>query len=1394
MASGLNSFFIAPDGKLIEEGDVTSTGVSTPTDLFGGNCIGGSENKGSLSAFVIGDPTTETSLDIRVNQSGNQAESTFVWKETSSAASWYGEPDRRWEWDRHDPSFEFNARATWTRINNPAGGQTPFDRENVIGFYCSKNNREYLFINKSTEIYYYYRSVSNVETDTWSTGVIPSSSFKTGTKIQGLFVCEHTDKKLKLVIVTDYDLDVYESEDGETWTLISEMCLSRFAHFRLSTNTTAAHAAIKIASSGPYLKIMFLAQDIVEMKNDEDMVLLSGTAVRDEWRYSASHLNYGDYFKHGFTQINERKIANREIRTTGRCLGSITSADGGGSWSLSDVPSKFGSNLMCDFDYGWDLIGLTDGSGKFVLMFMSQIENGIQSIPPEYNTTNQTTAWVDTEWEDIYIGALSSGVSPFIIYENLLASNMFGTGRPYLCCNNDWIWFVNASVISCTMEDWLTLNNENLDVNIRPFGSGSANFIDPQRPVSKDIFSQFTRENQMYFIHLQQDPSVVKWTTLGSHDVITSFYNEHHAAGHFVGTLNNIFFESVTTGAVGAMPIAMDRGNLYSCGPYVGWIKLPRDRSITQNQFIYNRFSGWLLRPPYDTSGEYNSWMNNSRPHIHQPEKVLTKPELNAQWGYPAPNINIPSTTTNTAYDKPSTMDSLWKTVKTIDSFISRCRPGTATSGGAINGNAFVFGFYSGASGGTQSYFLFGDPCVQDVEYWRLANTSTADNFGFYYDMKPPESIILYKEPFPDVVWVARPGGISSTPYHNNKFHGSCVCFTIGGIENGAYATHGTMGWSETVSNNDLGDFIGVKIRSYISGVRYLNPVVSSEGLYAMEVQVQFTSNSVRVYLPYSTDQEIIEIIPDTATHGTQCFTDYFWECRLSFSTHSEAVNYTKKTATNPAIQFSIRRIGQETWIDGISTGIGYYTSSTIWVKSKNVRTMWHRAYQFGAIGIFRHGSPNNQRCMVRDFRIVRNSDLGQWIQTQPTASADDKIDHIRGRSVYSRPVFLTDFQKIVWGGAAGYENDNYTYVTKSNFAATNTFKFSSPQIQYRTNAVTPSIRLQLPDASRVAGGNAFMHNGVGIFGINAETVSVSYADNEAMSGKYIAAEGTTLVETCRISETGHNNYIKVEFDGNTTADSNFSKYSSNKNHTYYAKFSALSALVCTAILNKSYIVDEQRGNHVVLRDIEFDLSLSPDFAANLVGTTIQIYSDTMVAIYSDDIGSNKTNPKYMDISFSDKLGTNSYFKVGSIVAGLSYGFQNVPLSWQHDTQVSSNITEYRSRSGIRWGYEEGPSVRQFSSVIMGDLFKQERENIKHIMQKATQFNNRPIVMVFDGDKYKTPTTGDTSSKLYVDVGNILYGTLDKNLSLTNPGWGYDETTGKWVAIGDMKISITEVV
>ena len=123
MTKGPNSFFIAPDSEFIVEGSISSS--NDATGLYTSKTIAATANSGSMSSFMIGTPESNTTYRLRIQDSGSNNSGTYIYLPTTSSGSddsliWYGEPDRRYMWDIHNPLLK-----NYTQVLNYSSSSPP---------------------------------------------------------------------------------------------------------------------------------------------------------------------------------------------------------------------------------------------------------------------------------------------------------------------------------------------------------------------------------------------------------------------------------------------------------------------------------------------------------------------------------------------------------------------------------------------------------------------------------------------------------------------------------------------------------------------------------------------------------------------------------------------------------------------------------------------------------------------------------------------------------------------------------------------------------------------------------------------------------------------------------------------------------------------------------------------------------------------------------------------------------------------------------------------------------------------------------------------------------------------------------------------------------------------
>mgnify|MGYP003640347657 CR=1 FL=1 len=1358
MPKGPNSFFVPPDSEMIVNGTIYSS--HDATGLYPTTCVAASANSGSMSSFVIGTPSSNTTYQLKIQDSGSNYSGTFIQRLSTATGSdstlvWHGEPDRRHMWDIHNPLLK--NYSTFFSIFPPGSPPANFYWENALkdsaasniqGIYFSVLDKEFIYVsqfeNNMPRLYVASRSIRNYETawtkeaeiTTLATHNMPLYNLsaldanKRGMEdaYEPVFsVCEHIDGKLRLAVKYNEEIDIYESSDGVAFTLIAKNIMSRFIEKRFLSH-------LKIASSGPYLKIAFV---------------VGGTTIKG---------------------------------TPDRWLGGIVSSDGGATWTYTDVadsledggagiPVHLVNGTWGNYNYSYDLCGVSDGSGKFILAASGDIleEAGIGAVvQSEINVGDAYGGYIR-----FYV---SSANARFHVKKQMGVPNILQSGKPFLATNNDWIWLVVAGSYNPVKCGWEALDDET-STNYGSFiySKYCGTYYSVQNGLNPNSqYMESTRENAMFYLRIDADLDVEQWIPLGDSLVepgnfnTTSTQRINQASGR-------------TTGALGSYFFTPSSGSLYSCGPHMSFCSIGRstnskssveDGPDSQGRgrlAQYYRFSGWILRPPYINLGMNNVYQNNLKmieAFVHQEHDVLSVPEFNYIWGKPAEDdINGNQISRNTLWSFRKEGTTLWS---------------------ALRDDGIHFVESSAAAVSYQcNFYYFRCPVVADAQTWSSgagqAFASVQDS-DLRYPMFPIPMVVRDTVNSPECSWFQRKAFCSDAAI---KPPGCCIQFVFGGVTNGS------------ASRNS----IGMKINSFTKGNEVPYGITDDAFLYEFFLRMDQTTltlcnTSDNVATSYYREGTAVSLVSVTASGGSD-FSDAWWEGKLSFLPDTDSLQ------NRINLVLSVRQLGTETWIDSTV----YSNFAKLVGKGKSSSSVAYKflGIQGLAFGLFPDSASTvSRKVSFRSVKICQGSDMThlQMILNNSNTDFPPEANLIRGRRLAPNPIYLGAGQEVAWGGIGGKFGDLFDTRIKSSYEAQNTIKVSSPRFEYRTKgsdtadikSSTAQIIYQLPDATRTSNslsGYALFHTGIGLINTNAGTIKIEYADAADFASPYNLGQTSLNLTSGRVTAAS-NNRITVDFTGDAlaTRSSNNTQYTSTTNESYYVKFTALSGGVATTLLNKSYRIVRTSGNNVVL-DVP-DRDFSNATYNTIAGTSIDIYSDRIVARY----GAIPDKNKYMRITLSNHLGTTDYLKLGSLVAGITFGLERVPINWEHSMDVAGNLTEFNSRSGVRWAYQEGPSVKTFAGTIEGDVFDEERDNIMNISEQATRFNAYPVALVFDGDRGKAfDSVGDDSGiRAHIDSTNMLYGTINNALNMVNQGWRYDSANSEWKVVGDLQLTVIEVV
>ena len=367
--------------------------------------------------------------------------------------------------------------------------------------------------------------------------------------------------------------------------------------------------------------------------------------------------------------------------------------------------------------------------------------------------------------------------------------------------------------------------------------------------------------------------------------------------------------------------------------------------------------------------------------------------------------------------------------------------------------------------------------------------------------------------------------------------------------------------------------------------------------------------------------------------------------------------------------------------------------------------------------------------------------------------------------------IYLRAGQSAVWSGSSGAENDLYDLKTEYAYGAENILQSDSPRQQWRSAGLTSSIETTFahPEDANGRIQRDFV-SGFGIVGTNATSITLLGTATSAF---------TTLLtidfETSRgrvVATSANSHTIEVEFDsGKVPKPGEFISSSTKGGRKWYSRFGTLGAGSGNVTTNEhNTIIDHFEGSTAAKQFIELsDLNTSPTIGA---GTTVIIYRDRGYGAISGE--------RSMKTLKVRAVGTGTevegYLYCGSVVCGNTLNVTRL-LEWDHTVGEESNNTMFASRSGLTWGYNEGPNRRSITGKLIGDVTEQTRNRLKNNIRRATDFNRRPLFFVLQ-DGSQSPDT--------IFFGNVEVGSND------NAGYYYDENMQTWRSVGDMSLTIIE--
>jgi hypothetical protein len=374
-------------------------------------------------------------------------------------------------------------------------------------------------------------------------------------------------------------------------------------------------------------------------------------------------------------------------------------------------------------------------------------------------------------------------------------------------------------------------------------------------------------------------------------------------------------------------------------------------------------------------------------------------------------------------------------------------------------------------------------------------------------------------------------------------------------------------------------------------------------------------------------------------------------------------------------------------------------------------------------------------------WRRVGFDHLNDWHQAgfvNPTS--------LRGAPVSARQWYTAAGVWTQWSGGAGFEFDTWENESRHRNEVDNLF-LPSPQASWRsTSLASNQIVFDSANASR----SRFDHAGFAAFGTNVRKLRVAYNTTNSWSAP--PADYTIysdLVSGLTISAVDSAmGYVDVA--GATLAEG---QYVGKWLHATSGPWASASITIASQVGNRLYLG-----------------------AAGW--TAVAMQTGDSVLIHGDSLGTffdARRQYRYMLVEASGQTTAAGYFEIGTVVSGLTLGFDGAAVEWEHAETLVNGVDVSDGIGGVRWGFEATPPRREWRGRVAGDAIK-VRRTFSNVLRAFASMSVRPFAMSWDR------SFAPTDLALVRYVGDVEF---------QNAGWR-QAADGSWYSVGDADLVFSE--
>lgn len=446
----------------------------------------------------------------------------------------------------------------------------------------------------------------------------------------------------------------------------------------------------------------------------------------------------------------------------------------------------------------------------------------------------------------------------------------------------------------------------------------------------------------------------------------------------------------------------------------------------------------------------------------------------------------------------------------------------------------------------------------------------------------------------------------------------------------------------------------------------------------------------------------------------------------------------------------------------------GHGINQVTGMAGKDTTTSWWKQMQLW--------SPSD---MQQYFWIKDKPDLTHY-QDQPWIYPRD----LRGQIFASDPCLMDNGVSVNWGAIGAVEGDKWLLSPEYQYPAQNLFQ-PSPRVKWQSEedaaVFSHSDHTIVLKADTNNDNASFDCDAIALFGTNFRSASIAFASNTAftadvISGGYNFAKYGDSSFKLRVNTQG-GNILYLDDGQNLPYDGELIDGGSGRMGMTTGKRAWI------------YLSDgtgsEEYGMWEVIRQVGTTCIHINNPSASFsipAGSSVEIVVDRAVVFPTTKPDSRH---KYMRIQMFGKTNERNY-QIGSLVVGTTMNLSNFPMEWNYTDNAQPNITHYRTKGAVKWGFVEGPPQRTVSGQFVGDI-TQTRDRIRAMLNQTASYSRIPVVFGFDSE------VEAAGSNTISGHDRFMLGWVTSGGKLDNTAW-YKDSRGIWRNAGDMSIDLEECV